>query len=242
MEETQYIQIGEGIGETALKFIKDHKQDIIDAGAFVYNNPKLVFQYTSNGQRFVSKNIIGNKRPIRYLKLGELHLKNHNFTGPGTRVDLAEVANHAPYNDIDACSKIHDLEYERIFKMPKGREREQAIRDADIESIKCYNKHRGEHGYRLASTGINSKMLFENVDPSTFEDLLSDDYKGAERGISTIKDDKPQKPQIPSGQRGGFFDPISVATYGTAAIIPVIAAGYGEYRLGKYIYQRAFEP
>ena len=74
-----------------------------------------VFKNVSNAQRFVAKNISGDTKPIRYLKNGETHAPLHNFTGPGTRIDLPEVRNFKPYNGIDACSKIHDFQFVKIW-------------------------------------------------------------------------------------------------------------------------------
>lgn len=101
----------------------------------------------------------------RRLYEGELHIPLHNFTGPGTRIDLPEVRNFPPYNDIDACSKEHDLEYVRI-KALKGitdTEKAKLIKDADRKAIECYDKHKNEYGYSLAKAGISGKMGVENL-------------------------------------------------------------------------------
>lgn len=71
-------QHGRGIGADALQWVKENPDKVVQKA---YENRAKIFQYTSNAQRFVSKNIKGNKKPIRYLKEGEIHLMNHNFTG-----------------------------------------------------------------------------------------------------------------------------------------------------------------
>ena len=135
------IQKGNGIGSDAFNFVKENKNEILQKA---YENRAKIFQYTSNAQRFVSKNIKGDNRPIRYLKENEIHLPNHNFTGPGTRIDLPEVRNFKPYNNIDACSKVHDIEFNEIFKMPLGKERSEKIREADRKVLACYDKYPNE--------------------------------------------------------------------------------------------------
>jgi|SRR5580693_381860 hypothetical protein len=100
----------------------------------------------------------------RQLKDGEYHLGCHNFTGPGTRIDLPEVANYPPYNDIDNCSKQHDLDY--LEASEKDAEtRARMIRDADRRVIECYQRYPNESGYKAALLGINSKMKLEDVIP-----------------------------------------------------------------------------
>lgn len=106
----------------------------------------------------------------RRLYDGEYHVPLHNFTGPGTRMDLKEVREHKPYNGIDACSKQHDLDYEEIKKGTyRGRqtstkeEKSKAIMDADREAIECYNKHQNEYGYTAAKAGISGKLKLETL-------------------------------------------------------------------------------
>ena len=229
------VQSGSGIGADALQWVSDNPDKIAKAA---WDNRAKIFQYTSNAQRYVSKNITRDPRPIRYLKSGEMHLMNHNFTGPGTRVDLPEVKNHAPYNNIDACSKVHDLEFHRIFKMPLGQARSEAIRAADKKVLECYDRYPSESGYRLASTGINSKIRLEDLSPAIFDQIMGKTYRGVEPHT-----EQPQKKRCKGrnrkkclSQSGGAIDPITayLAVYGVGA-----AAGlYSEYQLGKYIYSK----
>lgn len=114
----------------------------------------------------------------RPLLDGEYHLGCHNFTGPGTRVDLPEVANYPPYNDIDACSRTHDFDYENNRNNP------EMIRKADEDAIKCYNKFPNESGYNAAKLGINGKMSLENVLPALVKSI-SPEFSG--KGIDNME-------------------------------------------------------
>ncbi len=106
----------------------------------------------------------GRARP---LLDGEFHLGCHNFTGPGTRIDLPEVANYTPYNSIDACSRAHDIAYGEYKNNP------EKIREADEEAIRCYNKYPNESGYTASTLGINGKMALENVFPLILKSIAA---------------------------------------------------------------------
>ena len=95
----------------------------------------------------------------RSLLDGEYHYGCHSFTGPGTRIDLSEVRNFKPYNNIDACSKQHDIDYLNAHGDPN------LIRKADIDVVNCYNKYPNDNGYNVAKLGINSKMKLEDALP-----------------------------------------------------------------------------
>lgn len=207
-------QYGHGIGEQAYDFFNKNKDDVLQQ---IMENPDRVFQGISNAQRFVSKEFKGDTRPIRYLERGEFHLPNHNFTGPGTKISKPYVRDFAPYNAIDACSKTHDIRYAKAFRA-RGEKRRSIIRDADKKVLECYSNHPNEDGYRLAKTGINSKMLLEDVSPETFDKVVGEAYRGAE-----------------VQQKGGLA-PFLAAAYGIG--IPATALLYGEYKLGRYMYDR----
>ena len=115
----------------------------------------------------------------RRLYEGEFHIPLHNFSGPGTRIDLKEVRDFPPYNEVDACSKTHDLDYVDIKdRKTKGIiTKEQAskeIMDADRKAIECYDKHPSDWGYSAAKAGIRGKLGIESLysflkgKPSTF--------------------------------------------------------------------------
>ncbi len=111
----------------------------------------------------------------RELYEGELHVPLHNFTGPGTRLDLPEVVNFKPYNGIDACSKDHDLEYKEV-RLDNSLNKEQKakkIQEIDQKAIDCYDKvHKKaiennnpdfDYGYSAAKTGISGKLGVEKL-------------------------------------------------------------------------------
>ena len=223
-------QTGSGIGEDALNYVKENKEDIAKKA---YENKSKIFQYTSNAQRFVSKNIKRNPRPIRYLKEGEIHVMNHSFTGPGTRIDLPEVRNFKPYNGIDACSKVHDIEFNEIFKMPLGRERSEKIREADRKVLACYDKHPNDSGFTLAKAGINSKIKLEDLSPAIFDKIMGQDYRGVE---PELKKEEREDRRRKIRQRGGFVDPVTGGVI--LASLPVAGLLYGEYRLGRHLYDK----
>ena len=97
------------------------------------------------------------KGKARPLLDGEYHYGCHNYTGPGTRIDL--YPNYPPYNNIDACSRQHDLDYSNAQNNP------QLIRQADEKVIDCYNRYPNDNGYNIAKLGINTKMKLEDAMP-----------------------------------------------------------------------------
>lgn len=126
----------------------------------------------------------GKSRP---LLDGELHFGCHNFSGPGTRIDLKEVQDYPPYNDIDNCSRTHDLDYMNALKQG----RKDLIRQADIDVINCYKKYPNENGYNASMLGINSKMKLEDVLPIVSRSVLGElSGKGRKKyGKGIINDD-----------------------------------------------------
>ena len=126
---------------------------------------KKAFQTIANNYR---KKFCNGK--ARNLRLGEYHYGCHNFTGPGTKIDDPNVLNYKPYNDVDACSKQHDLDY-NVTKGLARKDKERLIRKADEEVIECYNKYPNEDGYAVSKAGINSKMYTENQLPALMKKL-----------------------------------------------------------------------
>lgn len=113
---------------------------------------KTLFKKTAN---FYRRNYCDGK--ARPLESGEFHYGCHNYTGPGTRIH--EYSNYPPYNNIDNCSRQHDLDYSNAKNDP------YLIRKADEDVLKCYDKYPNENGYKVAKLGINSKMKLEDVLP-----------------------------------------------------------------------------
>lgn len=105
------------------------------------------------------------KGKARQLYDSEYHYGCHNFTGPGTRIDLPDVLNYAPYNNIDGCSKQHDIDYLNAHNNPEG------IRQADEKVINCYNKYPKDNGYNIAKLGINAKMKLEDALPQLMKSV-----------------------------------------------------------------------
>lgn len=129
-------------------------------GGFLKSLAKKAFRKVANAYR---SKFCRNSRP---LKEGEIHYGCHNFTGPGTRIDLKSVQNTEPYNSIDACSKQHDLDYKDALEADvTENERKEMIRDADHRVVACYDRHPRDNGYRIAKLGINSKMRIEDAIP-----------------------------------------------------------------------------
>jgi hypothetical protein len=196
-------------------------QNLIDLGIKkIKTDPLGAFKNISNAQRFVSKNILRDPRPIRYLERGELHLPNHAFSGPQT--NLNKYRDYPPYNNIDACSKEHDLDYEEAFSLPEGEERRKLIREADDEVMDCYDRFKNEDGYRIAKLGINLKTKVEDVSPALFNMIIGESYRGSQEG-------KGQN----GGSQGDLMTPFIYAM-GMGAL-PLM---YGEYKLIKTVYDK----
>jgi len=232
---TTYVRLnqsGGGVGEDALAWVKANPDKVAKVA---YANRDIVFQGVSNAHRFVEKT--RGKQNIRYLKRGEIHVPLHNFTGPGTRIELPEVRNMAPYNNIDNCSKIHDIEFDRIFKMPLGKERSEAIRKADIEAIACYDKYPNDAGYTLARAGINNKIRLEDLSPTIFDKIMGADYRGVKQtGGGNLEDTFRAIQTV--GRAGGINmdDPINVAKFiGVLGASPLL---YAQYRGAKSMYDK----
>jgi len=128
---------------------------------------KSIFMKAANLYRRSFK----DPKRVRQLLPGELHWKGHNFTGPGTRVDLKHIRDFPPFNNIDACSKQHDLDYVKAVELP-DKERIDAINKADREAITCYNKYPKEDGYTAANLGINSKLTLAKVLPMVSKSIF----------------------------------------------------------------------
>lgn len=103
----------------------------------------------------------------RVLYDGEYHIPLHNFTGPGTRIDIKDVRDFPPYNEIDACSKQHDLDYDEIkhqsLDTVSKKQKNKEIMKADRRAIECYNKHKNVYGYTAAKAGISGKLGLETL-------------------------------------------------------------------------------
>ncbi len=119
------------------------------------------------------------KGKARQLYKGEIHPQCQNFTGPGTRIDLPDVSNYPPYNNIDACSKVHDIEYNEIANEKDPKEKMKKIRFADEKVLQCYDKYPSEQAHDLAKFFISNKVNLENISPSIIKKLLGEQYTGS---------------------------------------------------------------
>jgi hypothetical protein len=119
----------------------------------------------------IYKNIINKYRrkfcngKSRDLFDKEYHPLCANFEGPNTRISDPFVRNYPPYNHVDACAKIHDIDYETAGKYT-GKEAERRIRDADDRFLECISKYKNEEPYyTIGKLGIETKNKFEDVLP-----------------------------------------------------------------------------
>lgn len=74
---------------------------------------------------------------VRELYPGELHYKKSNFMGPGTKMNLPNVANYEPVNKADAIAKIHDIDFENIANKRYSSEQEKFndVQSADAKFL-----------------------------------------------------------------------------------------------------------
>ena len=164
-----------------LKYIID-QEDMIKGKGFIGDIAKKTFQLLANAYR--AKNCDGK---ARQLYSGELHLPCHNFTGPGTRIDITEVRNTKPYNKIDSISKMHDLNYYRASFLSSDKEIRTAIKEADEQYLKDIEPYKSESGYTLAKAGIEGKMALSSAFPLIMEQLLGKKHFGAKLPFTSIK-------------------------------------------------------
>lgn len=164
----RFVLSGGKLGKSILR--KQRVHSIKGAGPLSgpLNLAEKAYQYAVN--KYINSVDPQHKRS-RLLYQGEKHVPLHNFTGPGTRMDLKEVRDFPPYNGIDACSKVHDFEYVDIERSNMTKEQKaQAIMDADKKAIDCYDethnnpKHKDDdYGYLPARSVIKGKFSLESL-------------------------------------------------------------------------------
>lgn len=106
----------------------------------------------------------------RPLLEGELHPKCWNFCGPNTKIELPEVRNHIPYDNIDGVCKQHDIDYYDAKGKPN---QAQLIRQADKKMIHDLEPFKNDSGYGLAKAAISGKMTAENI----LKDLIKSKFE-----------------------------------------------------------------
>jgi len=124
----------------------------------------------------------------------EHHLKlfgqRHNFTGPGTQVKLRErlgAPYNTPVNDLDACSRSHDLSFTSIGESLKNGsinrdQMKKLVRVADKKYIDCANSanasNMGETAEKMiAAQIIKGKMALEDIGVMNPESFIKDNSK-----------------------------------------------------------------
>ena len=123
----------------------------------------------------------------RPLEDGELHFKNANFMGPGTK---KKYMNYEPINRPDGVAKRHDKVYNNIEALYKSgkindNKRKELIRKADITFIESLRKmgrlpDKEEESYRqVGLKGIQSKNLLENLFPGMASKILGEGLLGS---------------------------------------------------------------
>ena len=145
---------------------------IKDFGGKIWTGIKGYGPQFMEGFRTIANAFRANNPLSRPLEPGEFHYGYHNYTGPGTRIDLHP--NAPPINHIDAASRAHDIDYANAEKIKDSLLRARAIHAADEKAVKEYTKYKNEDGYKPAVLGIAGKWGAEQAlsyykgKPSTF--------------------------------------------------------------------------
>lgn len=142
----------------------------------------------------------GKARP---LYDGEYHIPCHNFSGPGTILNEYTLS-YPPYNNIDNCSRTHDIAYDEAFKENDETKRKQMIREADIKALECYDKFKNEQGYNLAKLGILGKVKAEQYLPSGITSKIFGKWKGGIKGQFITPYSKKNKKDLPKQVKEGI--------------------------------------
>jgi len=178
-----------------LEMIKKLLSDIVKVNAtnFLKKNRLLpfnrklfgvgLFQTAANIYRKVS---CGKK--ARKLLDGENHPACYNYCGPGTRIDLPEVRNFPPYDNVDAICRVHDLDYEKAFNEKDQNTKMKQIREADDRMIASMKKIGKEAN--ISSLGIKLKKGIENLGDfgkKIIKTVVGKDYVGKGTAIDRIE-------------------------------------------------------
>ena len=163
------------------------------------------FQKLANTYR-KARNLTNPKVKSRPLELGEFHIPGHNWSGPGTRVDLHSTTQ--PINNIDACSMKHDQDYDFIQKhhADNPEKQRELVRLVDAEALKCYDRYPDEQGYALAKAGIGAKATLAESKwiPKVARELVSrgifGDLSGAGKSKEVKKEERKEGAYIDDGK------------------------------------------
>ena len=131
-------------------------------------------------------------------KDGELHIPGHNFSGPGTNIE--DRIHVKPTNAVDACSKIHDIDYSTA-ELPENAEiREKLVREADLQVMSCYRKSFLKNpldAILTHSVFVAKNKLLEDLLPRKINETLLGNFKG--RKIKKSERDQLNKVLIDHG-------------------------------------------
>jgi hypothetical protein len=169
---------------------------------------KKGFKFISNRMRKKAR-----KKGIktRLLMDGELHCGLHNFTGPGTKMDLARFRNMAPIDSTDAISKVHDMTYWKIQndKSLDDEAKKKGRREADEVMIKSLNAlPASEHTscWKMAKFFIGKKISGEKLSPALAKRILGENLVGGGSRSSKISIKKGIKGAGKRIQKGGVIN------------------------------------
>ena len=156
--------------EEQMLSIEDQRRRIAAEGA-----PRLhVFQRVANRSRA--------KDPRSRLLYGdERHIRGHNFSGPGTHIHDRWVRETPPFNEVDACSREHDIVYYQVARKEgmEAAERRRLFREADKRARVCYDRHPRDRGYEVARAMLRGKRAIEQNAPRVVSSRILGDYSAA---------------------------------------------------------------
>ncbi len=127
-----------------------------------------IYQKLANAYRRVKCN-----PNARQLKDGELHPYCWNFCGPNTKIELDEVRNHVPYDNIDNVCRTHDIDYMESNNKPN---KAQLIRQADNKMLASLEPYKNEPYFNLAKYAIKGKVTAENLLPNLIKRKFGEHY------------------------------------------------------------------
>jgi len=106
------------VGQNGPEKIKLKKNGVVldnEKTAFFLQSPQdyktlkdLSDQYDGEELFLRASNHYRRRKGLPMLRMGEFHFGNHNFLGPGTKLD-AEGLSRKPFNQVDALAKQHDI-------------------------------------------------------------------------------------------------------------------------------------
>jgi hypothetical protein len=150
---------------------------------------------------------------------GEIHPGCANFCGPGTRIDLPQVRNFPPYNNVDAVCRTHDFAYEAASRVP-GQQGEQLRRQADLQMLQALEQYPNEDYHDIAKLAISAKVAAENLAPGIMRRILPRYFGGhmPKNPTRTLFESVPKEGLTKDTQRAIkliAYDPEEIRVYGS---------------------------